>query len=803
MVDEEEEGKKEEKFDFDLAGEALGYISLEQARVLAIQHARDNTEFYGRKYAKVRLVWEVISQEEGEDYYDIRLSYRPAGRFRGEPGVEQLTIDKTGKIELRQILDEPQGTRAVPTPLLVAVGVVLIGGAVGGGLFASGIFAGGDDGGSPTPVPVAAAAAPATPTPVPTAVAPTPAPEAAAPATAGEEDFVRVPGIDPPDGTVLDAGALVTVKAEIEFALASQDKGSVTLQVGPPGGPFPIFAEAEVEAGSGAVTLVGSFDVPDREGTEIVVFLTGGDGKQIAGLSAAFYKIRQQPTPVVVVPIATPVPAPTAPPANERNGGVLRVALEADPQGASGFDFYRSPRVSLLQAISPAYNGLFEQNPEDPNEYLPVLAEKWESFGGGVRWNIAVRTDARFHSGRAVTAPDVVATLDYIRANGSDLVRDDLARMIDGYQVIDDFTVEIRLRAPFAAFLPVLGQGFMNIYPQELLLPTALESPESVSGTGPFRLTEYKQGELLQYERNFDYFVSGRPLLDGLRMFVIPDAATRLAALSAEAIDLSLPSLTMGEISRLRGTEAKLLGGPMLNQWTVDFNTLERPWDDPRVRRAAIMALDRDLIRQKIQGLGGSPGLYMPPWGQWATPTDPNLSYAPDKARQLLAQAGYSDGFKTELMYAPVGDRDSIADLVNSMWSDIGIATSIRQVGFAEFRRLRSEGAFMTTIEGFAWSLDDPDIILRQGYTSDGSRNYPRFSSPEFDSLIEAQSRELDSTRRRELTLRLQALLRQEAPRAVLYWDILRRGMQGNVQGYVPPQSVYARTNFADVWLDQ
>ena len=127
----------------------------------------------------------------------------------------------------------------------------------------------------------------------------------------------------------------------------------------------------------------------------------------------------------------------------------------------------------------------------------------------------------------------------------------------------------------------------------------------------PLSLTVYN--ELLQYERNFEYFVSGRPYLDGILMHIVPDDANRLAALSGSEVHLSLPSLTMGDSSRLRGTGAKILGGPILNQWTVDFNTQGPPGDDSRVRRAAIMALDRDLIRQKIQGLGGTPGLYMPP----------------------------------------------------------------------------------------------------------------------------------------------------------------------------------------------
>ena len=83
----EGEGKKEEeKLEFDSTGQAIAYISLDQARVLAMEHARDNREFYGRRYASRELVWEVLSQEESEDYYDIRLSYRPTEGFRGEPG---------------------------------------------------------------------------------------------------------------------------------------------------------------------------------------------------------------------------------------------------------------------------------------------------------------------------------------------------------------------------------------------------------------------------------------------------------------------------------------------------------------------------------------------------------------------------------------------------------------------------------------------------------------------------------------------------------------------------------------------
>ena len=120
----EEEDKQEEKFDFTAEGEALGYINLEQARLQAMEHARDNTEFYGSTYDGVRLVWEVLSAEDGEDYYEIKLSFRPSGRFRGEPGIEQLIFDKTGALRMRQMLDEPSGMDELPngtsTPSVVS-----------------------------------------------------------------------------------------------------------------------------------------------------------------------------------------------------------------------------------------------------------------------------------------------------------------------------------------------------------------------------------------------------------------------------------------------------------------------------------------------------------------------------------------------------------------------------------------------------------------------------------------------------------------------------------------------------------
>jgi len=143
---EDESKQEEEKLEFTREGETLGYISLDQARVLALQHARDNRDFYGR-YADRELVWEELSAEESEDYYRVRLSFRPARGFRGRSGVEQFTIDKTGPIELRQVVSEPRPSDTRNRVVVAIVAAVAVGATIGG-LFASGALSSSSDGGN-------------------------------------------------------------------------------------------------------------------------------------------------------------------------------------------------------------------------------------------------------------------------------------------------------------------------------------------------------------------------------------------------------------------------------------------------------------------------------------------------------------------------------------------------------------------------------------------------------------------------------------------------------------------------------
>ena len=125
-VAEDKGEREEEEFEFTPAGESVVRISMEQARFLAIKHAKEDTGFYGNRYRGISLAHEVASEQEEQDYFDIRLAFRPAGRFRGTAGVELFVVDKAGTVRIRHVLQEPVGSR-IPSLLLGAADLLVAG----------------------------------------------------------------------------------------------------------------------------------------------------------------------------------------------------------------------------------------------------------------------------------------------------------------------------------------------------------------------------------------------------------------------------------------------------------------------------------------------------------------------------------------------------------------------------------------------------------------------------------------------------------------------------------------------------
>ena len=418
-------GEKEDKFDaFTAEGESLGYISLEQARVLAMRHARDNKDFYGPAYSRINLVWEVISQEEGEDYYDVRLSFRPSGRFRGEPGVEQFIIDKTGSIEIHQILDEPTGlgqpSRGRPRLLLPSVvGLVVAAVVAVAALFGSGVLGGGEeDKGPQTPI-AAATATPASrpaPTDVPTS---TPVPTRQL--------------VNDPTPTLANPGTVSLT--QLKQILLDEIRSAAP----------SLSADIVDELVSGALAEAQSTGRISFNDVEVKEYL-----------SLALSKLPEGNPPAPEALVSAPL---------------LTVAVSG-VNDSSILPWNRSAEGLIL--LRPMFEYLLELDAN--GQIMPMLAEQWEVEQAGRRWTFSLRKGVPFHFGWGeVTAKDVLhsfkmLTQDLSRARSNSQWRE----VVRNVRVLDDYTVEFMLNRPVQDFIQwVSSQGeFMIVSKVDLFVKT-------------------------------------------------------------------------------------------------------------------------------------------------------------------------------------------------------------------------------------------------------------------------------------------------------------------------------------------
>jgi peptide/nickel transport system substrate-binding protein len=292
----------------------------------------------------------------------------------------------------------------------------------------------------------------------------------------------------------------------------------------------------------------------------------------------------------------------------QRAGGILTLTQREElPQG---FAIHETATIAGVWPAAPCFSNLVVFDPAKPLEsadtVVPELAEKWSWQDGHRNLVFFLRRNVTWHDGRPFSSRDVKFTFDMIRE-----APDSPARLrlnprkawyanVEHIETPDAHTVIFRLRRPQPSLLVMLASGYSPVYPAHV--PPA-EFRIRCIGTGPFKLKEWRKGELVEYVRNPDYFVPGRPYLDGLRYLIIAERSTRISALQAGRVDVAFP----GEgrkvlVEQLRAAAPRLVVS-VVNQNTNDnllFNTQRAPFNDIRVRRALSLALNRRAFAQAI-----------------------------------------------------------------------------------------------------------------------------------------------------------------------------------------------------------
>src|SRR3989475_8220258 len=343
-----------------------------------------------------------------------------------------------------------------------------------------------------------------------------------------------------------------------------------------------------------------------------------------------------------------------------KTGGVLSLRLREDlPQG---FAINESPTISTMWPAMPCFSNLVLFDPAKPTHradtIIGELAERWAWEENYRKLVLALRGDVTWHDGRPFSATDVKYTLDVLReapdapAKLRTNPRHEWYVNVDRGEAVDPRTVVIRLKRPQPSFLLMLASGFTPIYAAHV--PAAAYRTGCV-GTGPFKLKEWKRGEFVEYVKNPDYFVKGRPYLDGLRYTIIRERGTATAALQTGRVDVAFPGDTPKLIAdQLNQASPRIVTTPV-GTAVVDhllFNAGKPPFDNPKLREAVSRAIDRRAYIEAVYQGGAAIGGPMAPrpYGVWSLADSdirgqPGYGTAADEkaqARALLGGAGFS-----------------------------------------------------------------------------------------------------------------------------------------------------------------
>jgi len=503
-------------------------------------------------------------------------------------------------------------------------------------------------------------------------------------------------------------------------------------------------------------------------------------------------------------------------------GGVLNAMHREDPPSLS---IHEEATIATNWAMMPCYSNLVLFNPlrgqESPATIIGELAEKWAWQDGGKALVFTLRKAVRWHDGQPFTSKDVKYTFDLLReAPGMTArlrinPRKQWYAQVQAIEAPDPSTVVFRLKRPQPSLLMMLASGYSPVYPAHV--PPA-ELRTRCMGTGPFKLKEYRPGELIEMVRNPDYFVKGRPYREGIRFIIIKERGTRIAALQAGRLDVTMPqegSKTAAEQLTKAVPKMVIFETSQNINDNILVNFKRAPFTDPRVRRAVSLAVDRRGYVQAVRQGGAVVGASMlpRPWGVWGLSPedmaglpgngDPVKQKA--EARQLLTEAGFGPGRPLRIVVSTraIAIYVDQATYVIDQFKQVGIESALEQIESAVwFAKLtRGEFEFGASLTGIG--PDDPDANFYENYACGSPRNYSQYCNPEVDRMIDAQSQELDQVKRKRLVAEIQKRLELDGARPILGWSNDYYAMWPYVRNLVPHQSVYNYARFQEVWLDR